>query len=448
MNKRERILVVDDEKIIRESLFNWFENEGYLVEIAGDGESGLEKFQKQKYDVVLVDLKLPGISGLQLLEEIKALDQDSIVIMITAFASVPTAIAALKEGAYDYVTKPVDPDELTILVEKAIDKRKLQIENRSLKENIASISKPDLLIGENMQMKILFETISTISATDASTLILGESGTGKELLAKVIHTNSSRKYFPFISVKCGALTEAMLEQELFGEEPDVERGVHLRKKGSFELAEGGTLYLDEINSISPKIQVEILKVLETNKFLSIGGSEPVNTNFRLIAAANSNFEKLMNEGKFREDLFYKLKVFSILVPPLRDRREDIILLAKAFIKKFSNRLNKPARDISAEAAEFLVNYDWPGNVRELENAIERAVVVGRYDEINVEDLPIRISSIHFEVDDGDMSLSAIERKHIYKVLNENKWNISRSAQVLEIDRVTLYNKIKRYNLRQ
>ncbi len=448
MQRREKILVVDDEKIIRESLYSWFENEGYQVDTAPDGETGLEKFRIGKYDLLLVDLKLPGINGLQLLKEVKEIEREAIVIMITAFASIPTAIAALKEGAYDYVTKPVDPDELTHLVGKAIDRKKLQIENRFLKENIASISKPDLPVGENNQMKIIFEMIDTISETDASILITGESGTGKELIAKVIHSKSGRKYFPFISVKCGALSESMLEQELFGGEPDIQRGVHLRRKGKFEMAENGTLYLDEVNSISPKMQVEILKVLETNQFTRIGGSEQVSTNFRLIAAANANLEKLMSEGNFREDLYYKFNVFNICIPPLRDRREDILPLSKAFIKKYSNRLNKTAKKISLDAAEFLVNYEWPGNVRELENAIERAVVVGKSDIINVEDLPMCISSIHFEFDDGNMSLSAMERKHINRVLNDNKWNISKSAQILEIDRVTLYNKIKRYNLRQ
>ncbi len=448
MERRERILVVDDEKIIRESLFSWFENEGYKVETAPDGETGLEKFQNKKFDILLVDLKLPGINGLQVLKEVKEISKDTIVIMITAFASVSTAIAALKEGAYDYVTKPVDPDELTLLVEKAIGQRRLQIENKNLKENIANISKPELIVGNNILMKKVYEMINTISETEASTLIIGESGTGKELIAKVIHNNSIRKYFPFISVKCGSLTESMLEQELFGEEPDAERGIHLKKKGKIELAEGGTLYLDEVNSISTKMQVEILKVLETNQFTRIGGRENIKTNFRLITAANTNLEKLIIEGKFREDLYYKFNVFSIAVPPLRERREDILPLSNAFIKKFSNRLNKPAKVISVEAAEFLVNYEWPGNVRELENAIERAVVVGKFDAIKVEDLPMCIASTHFEVDDGKMSLSAIEKKHIFKVLNDNKWNISKSAQILEIDRVTLYNKIKRYNLRQ
>jgi len=447
MKQKEKILIVDDEKVIRESLCYWFENEGFLVDTAENFDAGLEKHQKNKFDLVLVDLKLPGKSGLELLKEIKEIDKDTIVIMITAFASVSTAIAALKEGAYDYVTKPVDPDELTHLIENAIAQHKLQIENRHLKENIAKITNIDLPVGENSQMKNIFELIPSISNSEASALIIGERGTGKELLAKVIHSRSYRKYFPFVSVKCSALTESMFEQELFGEEPNALRGIQLRRKGKLELAEGGTLYLDEVNSISPKMQVEILKALETNQFVRIGGTEPVNTNFRLIAAANSNLENEISEGKFREDLYYKLNIFTILIPPLRDRREDILLIAKAAIKKYSHQLNKPVKEISAETAEILVNYEWPGNVRELENAIERAIVIGKSNEIIPDDLPIYISSIHFDIDDSKKSLSAIEKKHIYKILNENKWNISKSAQVLEIDRVTLYNKINKYNLR-
>ena len=447
MNKKEKILIVDDEKIVRESLYHWFENEGYQVENACDGEAALQSFNNNKFDLLLVDIKMPKMSGLELLKKIKEINNDTIVIMITAFASVASAITALKNGAYDYVTKPIDPDELAHLVEKALEQKALKYENKQLKENIEAIVKPYNLIGESFQMKKIYEMIKTVSASDSTVIINGECGSGKELVAKAIHTNSQRKYHPFISVKCAALNESLLESELFGEEAGAVPGSQILKQGKFEIVNGGTLYLDEVSSISLKIQVEILKVIETKQFSRLGGDEVINTDFRLITADNDKIEKLVREGKFREDLFYKLNVFSISMPPLRERKEDIIPIARSFVKKFSTAMNKPAKEISDDASDFLLNYDWPGNVRELENAIERAVVVGKSEVVMVDDLPFRIASGPIDFDDGKKSLSAIEKKYILKVLNENNWNISRSAHVLEIDRVTLYNKINKYKLR-
>jgi DNA-binding NtrC family response regulator len=446
MSKKEKILVVDDEKIIRESLFHWFENDGYIVDTAESGETGLKKFLAESSDLLLVDLKMPGMGGLELLKEIKKIDPETIVIMITAYASVSSAISAIKDGAYDYVTKPVDPDDLANLVSKALEQKNLRFENKMLKTNIDEISGPDSIIGENPVIKKVHEQIITAAQNNTAVMIRGESGTGKESTAKAIHNKSTRKYFPFIPVKCGALTESMLRSELFGEEAGA-AGSQITKKGKFEIVDGGTLYIDEVNSIPPKMQVEILNVLETNKFSRIGGTELLAANFRLISAVNENIERLIKEDKFREDLYYKLNVFPIELPPLRDRKEDILLLANEFIKKFTRSISKSAKEISPEAADFLINYDWPGNVRELENAIERALVVGKSETIIVDDLPFRIASVEFNPDEDKESLSVIEKKHILRVLNKNKWNISRSAQVLEIDRVTLYNKINKYNLR-
>ncbi len=448
MSKKEKILIADDEKIVRESLFHWFEEEGYSVEIAEDGNSALKLFMNDKFDLALIDLKMPGMGGLEVLKKIKELDSDSVVIMITAFASVPTAIAALKEGAYDYVTKPVDPDELSHLIKKALEQKALQLENRMLKENIEEIFKPSNIVGESSAMKKIFEQIGSISANDAPLIIKGESGTGKELIAKAIHNNSKRRYFPFISIKCGALTEAMLETELFGVEPNAVLGSEIRRKGKLELAEGGALYLDEVGTISSKIQVELLNVIETKQFTRVGGQEFVKCDFRLMVANKDSIEDLVKQGKFREDLFYKLNIYCIDVPPLRERKDDILPLADYFVKKFSTIINKPVKSVSKEAASFLTEYDWPGNVRELENAVERAVVIGKGDGISVADLPFQLSAkVVVEPDDGNKSLSAIERKYILKILNDNNWNISRSAQILEIDRVTLYNKINKYKLR-
>lgn len=446
MNRKEKILIVDDEKIVRESLFHWFEDAGYYAATAENGETALKNFIREKFDLLLIDMKMPGIDGLELLKRVKDIDREVIVIMITAFASVSTAITALKEGAFDYVTKPVDPDELTHLVTKAIEQRNLKRENKLLKENLDEISKSENIIGESFLMNKVNELINIASTTDSSVMIRGERGTGKELVAKTIHSKSKNKYFPFISIKCGALCESALEKELFGEDPGTSDGNQIIQKGKFEIVEGGTLYLDEVNSISPKLQVEILKVLETKQFSRIGNNIPISTNFRLITASTENLEALVKEGKFREELFYKINVFPISLPPLRERNEDILLLANWFIKKISNRLSKPVKEISNIASEFLVNYEWPGNVRELENAIERALVIGKQNIINVDDLPFQVASIQIDMDEDKKSLTAIEKKHILKVLNENKWNISRAANILEIDRVTLYNKISKYNL--
>ena len=446
-NKKEKILVVDDEKIVRESLFHWFQEEGYQVETAQDGETALRIFDKNKFDLLLVDMKMPGMSGLELLSKIKEIDKDTIVILITAFASVPTAIKALKDGAYDYVTKPVDPDELEHLVKKALEQKSLRVEIEALKGSIDEIIKPDNLIGESTQMKKIYELIHTVAPADTTVMIRGESGTGKELVAKAIHINSRRKYFPIIPVNCGALAESILESELFGHEKGAFTGAQFKRKGKFEMADGGTIFLDEIGSVSPKMQVELLRVIESKQFSRVGGNQIIKSDFRVIIATNEPLEDLVKQGKFREDLYYRLNVFSIVIPPLRERIGDIPVLAFYFLNNFCTAMNKNIKNISPEAMEFLTKYDWPGNVRELENAIERAVVVGKSDTIKVDDLPFHVSPSPSATADGDYSMTAMEKKHIARVLNENNWNISKSALALEIDRVTLYNKINKYGLR-
>jgi DNA-binding NtrC family response regulator len=447
MKEQYNILIVDDEKIVRDSLFHWFEEEGYYVDTAEDGESALRKYEKGKYDLLLLDMKMPGMSGIDLLTKIKSIDKDSLIILITAFASVPTAITALKQGAYDYVTKPVDPDELAHLVKKALEQKLLKQENKILRESIEEIIRPDNLIGESLQMKKIYELITTVAPTDTTVMIRGESGTGKELVAKAIHINSKRKYFPIIPVNCGALAETLLESELFGHEKGAFTGAQFKRKGKFEMADGGTLFLDEVATISTKMQVEILRAIESRQFCRVGGNQNINSDFRLITATNQSLENLVKEGEFREDLYYRLNVFTIHIPPLRERREDIPILAHFFLHKFSTSMNKPIKKIDCDAMDFLVNYDWPGNVRELENAIERAVVIGKTDNLKVENLPFSIASNHIDTNTGDKSLAAVEKKYILQILNENNWNISRSAAQLRIDRVTLYNKINKYGLR-
>jgi transcriptional regulator with PAS, ATPase and Fis domain len=297
-------------------------------------------------------------------------------------------------------------------------------------------------------MKKIYELVHTVAKTDTTVMIRGESGTGKELVAKAIHINSNRKYFPIITVNCGALAESLLESELFGHEKGSFTGAQFKRKGKFEMADRGTIFLDEIGSISLKMQIELLRVIETKQFSRVGGNDLIKSDFRVITATNEPLEELVKAGKFREDLYYRLNVFSIVIPPLRERRDDISLLANFFINKFSTVMNKQIKNIPKEAMEFLINHDWPGNVRELENAIERAMVVGKSNSITVNDLPFHLHRSNADPGDDDKSLASIEKKYILRILNESNWNISRAAQTLEIDRVTLYNKINKYSLRK
>jgi DNA-binding NtrC family response regulator len=447
MKQTPKILVVDDEKIVRESLFHWFEDEGYSVDTAEDAADALKQFDKGKYDLILLDMKMPGMSGLDLLTKIKEIDKGCIVILITAFASVPTAIQALKEGAYDYVTKPVDPDELNNLVKNAIEQKSLKDENYLLKNKIEQMIIPENLIGESEEMRKIFELINTVAPTDTTVMIRGESGTGKELVAKAIHLNSKRKYFPIVTVNCGAIAETLLESEFFGHEKGAFTGANYRRKGKFEMANGGTIFLDEIGTISTKMQVELLRIIETKKFTRVGGNELIKSDFRVIAATNESLEELVKAGKFREDLYYRLNVFSIFIPPLRERRKDISPLAYHFLCKFSAAMNKNVTKISEEAMNFLLNYGWKGNVRELENAVERAVVVGKGDTIELRDLPFYSPGSN-DNEPESSTLSDLEKRYIEKTLNLNNWNINKCAGILGIERATLYNKISKYGLKK
>ncbi|MCC6550359.1 MAG: sigma-54-dependent Fis family transcriptional regulator [Ignavibacteriaceae bacterium] len=446
MTSQPKILIVDDEQIVRESLKQWFIEDDYSVDTAEDGETALKKFEIGKYDLILADIKMPGISGLDLLEKLKAEDPGAIIILITAFASVPTAIKALKAGAYDYITKPVDPDELSHIVKRAVDQKKLLRENEVLKDNIDVVLRPDNLVGDSLQMQKIYELVRTVAPTDTTVLIRGESGTGKELVAKAIHLNSKRKYFPIITVNCGALAESLLESELFGHEKGAFTGAQFRRKGKFEMAHEGTIFLDEIGTISSKMQIELLRVIETKQFTRVGGNEVITSDFRVVAATNEPLENAVKDGRFREDLYYRLNVFTVFIPPLRERTDDVEQLAYYFLDRFCNSMNKKRKKISEEALLFLKNYAWPGNVRELENAIERAVVISKTDEITFDDLPFHLREEDLSLSDDDKSMASVEKKHIMKVLNENRWNISKTSKVLGIDRVTLYNKLNRYHL--
>ncbi len=444
-DKSVSILVVDDELSVRDSLTKWFTEDGYRADAAADATEALRKLKPGAWDIIFLDIKLPGMDGMELQHRIKNIDPNATIIMITAYASVDTAVKSLKEGAYDYVTKPVDPDYLSHLVSNVIKQRRLLSENVQLREQIQELYEIDQIVGESPAMLKVFDLIKTVAPTDTSVMIKGESGTGKELIARAIHSNSPRRFFPIITVNCGGLTEGLTESEFFGHEKGAFTGAQYRRKGKFEMANGGTIFLDEVGNIDPKSQTDLLRVIETKQFSRVGGDEIIKVDFRLICATNRDLELAVKEGKFREDLYYRLNVFSISIPPLRERRSDIPLLCNYFLKKLATNINKPVTGFSPEAVEQLKAYHWPGNVREMRNAIERAVVVAKGSSIAVDDLPIPPPS---KTSPEDQSLEAVERAHIKDILEQMGWNITRSAEVLGIDRATLYHKIEKYGLRK
>ena len=446
MNKNEiGILVVDDELIVRESLTKWFREDGFRVEAAENAAAALKKLQGGCWSLMLVDIKMPGMDGIELLQRVREINKNILVIIITAFASVDTAVKALKEGAYDYITKPIDPDYLDHLVDKALKQQQLALENQKLKDTVSELTTDVEIIGESPEMQKVTELIHTVAMTDTTVMIRGESGTGKELVARAIHNNSTRKYFPIITVNCGAMTESLLESELFGHERGAFTGAQYRRKGKVELADGGTLFLDEIGNIDAKTQMDLLRVIETKQFTRVGGSEVIHSDFRVICATNRDLEKAVKEGSFREDLYYRLNVFTIELPPLRGRRGDIARLAHYFLEKYVRQMNKAIQGFTPPAMLALKAYDWPGNVRELENAIERAVVVSKGPMIEREHLPLQsmVPSTN-----GGKKLEDVETRHIDLVLKECGWNVTKAASVLGIDRVTLYHKIERYGLKR
>ncbi len=446
MNGKNSILIIDDESIVRDSLSKWFNEDGFLVGTAENAAAGLRQLQSRRWDIILLDIKMPGMDGMELQQRIREIDSTVTIIFITAHASVDTAVQALKSGAFDYVTKPVDPDHLSHLITNALKQRALSNENTKLKEQFSEVSKVNDIIGDSPQMKKVYEMIQTVAGTDTTVMIRGESGTGKEIIARAIHSNSQRRYFPLVTVNCGALPPGILESELFGHERGAFTGAQYRRKGKLELADGGTLFLDEVGNIDVKTQMDLLRVLETKQFTRVGGNNIINVDFRIICATNKDLEKAMQDGDFREDLYYRLNVFTIVVPPLRERKSDIPLLANYFAGKYAQAIGKPITDISSDAMDILVRYDWPGNVRELENALERAMVIGTPPSIRPEDLPFQLSEKKKKPACG--SLAEMEKEHIMEILEQNHWNISRSADILDIDRVTLYHKIEKYGLQK
>ena len=444
MAEKISILIVDDEESVRDSLHNWFIEDGYDVERAENAKNALLMLESRKFDIILADIKMPGMDGMEMHRRIRALNKDTIVIIMTAFASVDTAVQALKDGAYDYVTKPFDPDDLSHLIRNAATQISLRAENEALKRKVSTLEDIDDLVGQSEAIRKVLKQVESVAQSNSSVIITGESGTGKELVARAIHSNSPRKYFPLISVHCGALTESLLESELFGHEKGAFTGATFNRKGRFEMADGGTIFLDEIATISSKMQVELLRVLETKSFVRVGGNKEIASDFRVICATNRDLKSMVKSGNFREDLYYRLNVVNIAIPPLRERTEDIPLLVNHFIQKYCTSMSRDMITIEPAALKHLENFEFPGNVRELENMIERAIVIGNGKEIRLRDLPMGKEAINSSVE----SLDELEKRHVEMILNKYAWNVSRSAKALNVDRVTLYNKIRKYNLKQ
>ncbi|MGA8149932.1 MAG: sigma-54 dependent transcriptional regulator [Terriglobales bacterium] len=441
MSTHGKLLIVDDELSVRDSLAKWFHEEGYQTGTAENASDALTRLAEQRWDVALVDIKMHGTDGIELQRRMHEVDPELIVIIMTGYASVETAVTALKNGAYDYVTKPLDPDEIAHLVQNALAHKHTAQENILLRETVAEVARPGELIGQSGAMRKVLDAIETVSPTDATVLVTGESGTGKELVARAVHYASPRRFHPLVVIHCGALTETLLESELFGHEKGAFTGAQYRKKGKFEIAEGGTVFLDEIGDITLKTQTDLLRVLQEREITRVGGNQIIKVDFRCIAATNKNLEQLIEEGKFRPDLFYRLNVFRIELPPLRERREDIPVLVDHFVRKFSLAMNKRISRVSPAAMNQLQAQPWLGNVRELENAVERAMVVGQEPELQEGDFIFKGQGVSTS---AGKKLEEMERAHILRVVEECGGNQSRAAEVLDIDRVTLYHKLKKY----
>lgn len=441
-----KILIVDDELIVRESLGGWLERDGHTVDKAASGEEALEKCEKNRYDILLLDIKMEGMSGLEVLKRVRENDPDVSVVMITAYGSIPSAIEAMKSGAYEYLLKPFDPDELMVLIEKIGKHQAERRETQFLREQYKERTRFENMIGQSRALQGVFDLIESVAPTDSTVLIKGETGTGKGLAARAIHTKSRRSQGPFVVVNCGAFPEHLLESELFGYQKGAFTDAKITKKGRLELAHGGTLFLDEVGEISTRMQIDLLRVLEDHIFYRVGGTQPIEADFRVIAATNKDLEKTIKQGTFREDLYYRLNVISFTMPPLREHKEDIPPLAEYFLHRFAQETNKLVDQISREALDEMMLYDWPGNVRELGNAVERAVVVGKSRKILPQDLPI--FRPEYVSSPPGRTLREVEIAHLESVLNETQWNVSKSAEILGIDRSTLYDKIKRYDLRK
>ena len=448
MSRKNRFMVVDDELIVRESLAAWLEKEGAAVDRAESGEQALDLMEGNLYDILFVDIKMPGMGGFGLLERVKKFFPTTVVVIITAYGTVEHAVEAMKLGANDFLVKPFDPEGLGLLVAKLLEHKRLLEETQYLRNEVSRCwAGPDEIIGRSASMIDLFDTIMEIANSESSILILGETGTGKELIARAIHANSKRMGGPFVPINCGAIPESLMESEIFGHEKGSFTGAIRPKKGLIEVAEGGTLFLDEVGEIIPKMQVDLLRVLQDRSFFRVGGVEAIKADFRLISATHRDLAQQAAQGAFRQDFFYRINVITLRVPPLRERREDIQLLVTYFLKRFARETNREVDSVSDEAMKMLLDYDWPGNIRELENVVERAVVTSKKRVLATDSFAyLNPGGVTVGISSTPRSLEEAEIAHIRQILDEQDWNISHAAKVLQVDRTTLHKKIRRYGL--
>jgi DNA-binding NtrC family response regulator len=447
MMQMMKVLVVDDEETICVALDAWLTKEGYHVETAGSGQAALAVLSEKLFDLYLVDIKMPGMDGLDLLARIRELQLDATIIMITAHGSIQTAVEAMKRGAADYLCKPFDPEALSLLMERVAATKALRDENVALRDQLLEQQAAvyDGFIAQSEAMHTILAQIQEVAPSQAPVLITGETGVGKDLVARAIHMRSEQTFGPFVAINCGAQSESLLESELFGHERGAFTGAVRAQRGRLEMANKGTLFLDEIGEISPKMQVSLLRALEDKKIMRIGGSQLVEAHFRLISATHRDLRQLMRENQFREDFFYRINVFTIHVPPLRERREDIPVLADFFLEKYARETGKHLEGITQKGIGLLMSYPWPGNVRELRNVMERAVVLARGRMIGIEELCFLQTSVD-ECNLGTLTLQEAEIRHLTAALQACGGNITRAAKQLGIDRVTLARKMKRHNI--
>ena len=441
-----KILVVDDEEAMRESMAAWLEKSGYSVSLAQNGLDALSLLSREPCDLVLLDIKMPGMDGHELLREIRQHYADTIIVMITAYGSIESAITAMKEGASDYLRKPFNPRDLIQLIEKLAKEKEMADEYRLARDRLAAYEKKEFgdLIGCSEAMQSLFHQIEEVGRTEVPVLVTGETGTGKELVARGIHSRSSRASRPFVAINCGAVPEQLLESELFGHERGAFTDAVKARLGRLEMADQGTLFLDEVGEISTQMQVSLLRALDEKSFLRVGGSREVKSDFRLICATHQDMQALLKSGQMRSDFFYRISVMPMHIPPLRERGDDIILLARRFLKRFSHEIGRPVEDFTPAAYRLLNRHNWTGNVRELINVIERAVMVGRGAKIDAADLSFLVSGP--AIQSPGASLREVEAKHIRQTLEDCEWNITRAAEVLEIDRGTLARHMKKHGI--
>jgi two-component system response regulator HydG len=439
-----KLMIVDDETIVRDSLCDWFHRYGHTAEGAASAHEALEKLERLPYDALFVDIKMPGMDGLELLERVKQEYPDTVVVIITAYGSIESAVQAMKQGAADYLLKPFNPSQLSLALEKVSNQVQQASECNFLKGHLNKMTRFENIIGQSEPMLKIYDMISEVAENDSSVLLTGETGTGKELIAKAVHAKSPRANAPFVPINCGAMPESLLESELFGHRKGAFTGASHARKGYLEVASGGTLFLDEIGEIGSKMQIDLLRVLEDKKICRVGSTEEIDVDFRLVAATRRNLKEEIARGRFREDFYYRVNVITIEVPPLRNRKEDIPLLVDHFLSKYSQETTKQVDNIGNDALNMLMSYDWPGNVRELENAVERAVVLSRKRRLDRSDFSFLQG--HSGTERTDRSLHELEQRHIRQVLEECDWNVTQAAKILDINRVTLHRKINRYNL--